>query len=192
VRLAATLLGALLAAGCFGPQQPVEPRYFTPVVPRESPDPAHTGSEGPLRVRRVRAASYLRDRMVWRNGVEIGFYDLLRWTESPSRFAQEALEDELYERRGFQRTSSLTAANLKSSLDAFEELLVPAHEAAVALGVVLTDPKGQTLLDRSFEVRKPIAGNDPKDVADALGAALADAVSQVGAAVSESLGSHPF
>ena len=39
-----------------------------------------------LRLRRLRAASYLRNRMVWRNGVELGFYDLLRWTEPPARW----------------------------------------------------------------------------------------------------------
>lgn len=193
MRLAAAIAAALLTAGCLTAQQPLEPRYFTPVVPRaSSPDPAHGGEPQLLRVRRVRAAAYLRDRMVWRRGVEIGFYDLLRWTESPARFAQAALEDELFERRGFIRTTSVTAATLKSSLEAFDELLAPAHEAAVALDVVLTDSKGGTLLDRTFEARKPIASDDPKEVADALGAALAQVVSEIGAAVAETGGSHAF
>ncbi|HTO06544.1 MAG TPA: ABC-type transport auxiliary lipoprotein family protein [Myxococcota bacterium] len=191
MRLAAAFAAAVLAAGCLTAQPPLEPRYFTPVVPRASPpDPTHGGDL--LRVRRVRAAAYLRDRMVWRNGVEIGFYDLLRWTESPARFAQAALEDELFDRRGFVRTSSVNAASLKSSLEAFDELLAPAHEAAVALDVVLTNAKGETLIDRTFEARKPISGGDPKDVADALGAALAEVVGQVGTAAAEAAGSHAF
>jgi ABC-type uncharacterized transport system auxiliary subunit len=193
VRLAAVLAAALSAAGCLTARAPVEPRYFTPVVPRASPaDPVRGGEPQLLRVRRVRAAAYLRDRMVWRRGAEIGFYDLLRWTESPAGFAQAALEDELFDRRPFVRTTSLSAATLKSSLEAFDELLAPAHEAAVALDVVLTDSKGGTLLDRTFEARKPIAGDDPKEVADALGAALAQVVSEVGAAVAETGASHPF
>jgi ABC-type uncharacterized transport system auxiliary subunit len=192
VRLAA-LVAAVLAAGCITAQPPAEPRYFTPVVPHASAvDPARGGESSPLRVRRVRAAAYLRDRMVWRRGVEIGFHELLRWTESPAHFAQAALEDELFERRGFQRTSSMTAATLESSLEAFDELLGPAHEAAVALDVVLTDARGGTLIDRTFEARRPIASDDPKEVADALGAALAQVVSEVGAQVAQSLASHPF
>jgi len=193
VRLAAALLAAVLAAGCFTPQQPAEPRYFTPVVPHASAsDPGRGGQARPLRVKRVGAAAYLRERMVWRRGVEIGFYDLLRWTESPARFAQAALEDELFEHRGFQRTNAGAVATLNSTLQAFDELLAPAHEAAVALDVVLTDPKNGTLIDRTFEVHRPIASDDPKEVADALGAALAQAVSEIGAAVAESLGSHPL
>jgi ABC-type uncharacterized transport system auxiliary subunit len=194
VRLAAALVAALLAAGCLTAQPPAEPRYFTPRVPRASaPDPtARSGEARLLRVRRVSAAAYLRDRMVWRRGAEIGFYDLLRWTESPARFAQAALEDELFERRGFQRTGAVSAATLSSSLEAFDELLAPAHEAAVALDVVLTDPKGGTLIDRTFEARRPIASSDPEEVADALGAALAQVVTETGAAVVEALGSHPF
>jgi ABC-type uncharacterized transport system auxiliary subunit len=190
-RLWAAGLTALLVAGCLSPRPPAEPRYFSLRAPADSAGDALHASEGPpLRVRRVRAASYLRDRMVWRRGVEIGFYDLLRWTESPARFAQEWLEDELFERRGFRRSSSPGVATLDASLDAFDELLAPAHEANVALDIVLTDPKLGTLIDRTIEVRRPIASDDPKAVADALGDALAAAAGQVGDAVAAALGAR--
>ncbi|MFI5316929.1 MAG: ABC-type transport auxiliary lipoprotein family protein [Myxococcota bacterium] len=190
-RLWAVGLTALLLAGCLSPRPPAEPRYFSPRAPAAAAADPPQASAGPqLRLRRVRAASYLRDRMVWRRGVEIGFYELLRWTESPARFAQSWLEDELFERRGFRRSSSPVVATLDASLDAFDELLAPAHEASVALDIVLTDPKLGTLLDRTIEVRRPIASDDPKAIADALGDALAAAAGQVGDAVSAALGAR--
>jgi ABC-type uncharacterized transport system auxiliary subunit len=180
-----------LAAGCLAPRPPAEPRYFSPSAPPSvDAGAAHAASGPSLRLRRVRAASYLRDRMVWRRGVEIGFYDLLRWTESPARFAQSWLEEELFDRRGFRRASSPGVATLDASLDAFDELLSPAHEAAVALDIVLSDAKQGTLVDRTIEVRRPIASDDPSAVADALGQALAEAAAQVGAAVAEALGAR--
>jgi len=184
---------ALWAAGCIVAQPPAEPRYFTPGPGLAAdPDPPHSADAPLLRVRRVRAAPYLRDRMVWRRGVEIGFYDLWRWTETPARFAQSWLDDELYERRGFRRSTSPLASTLDANLEEFDELLTPAHEAAVALGVVLTDPKRGTLLDRTIEVRRPIASDDPKAVADALGNALDAAAQQIGDAVAAALEARPL
>jgi ABC-type uncharacterized transport system auxiliary subunit len=192
VRLGPALLALALTAGCLVAQPPAEPRYFSPALPDQSADPPKVGEGTLLRLRRVRAASYLRDRMVWRSGVEIGFNDMLRWTDSPAHFAQAALETELFERRGFRRSNVVGIPNLAVSLEAFDEVLAPAHEGAVRLDVVLSDPKSGTLLDRSFEVRKPIASDDPRQVADALGAALAEATTQVGAAVAEHLTAQPF
>jgi ABC-type uncharacterized transport system auxiliary subunit len=196
LRLLAALLFCVSLAGCLTPTPPAEPRYFTPGTSHSTDDEAGvtgvTGSGPQLRVRHVRAAAYLRDRMVWRRGVEIGFYDLLRWTEAPSRYAQSALEDELFERRGFRRSSTFPVTTLDATLESFDELLAPAHEALVSLDVVLSDPKGVTLLERSFEARKPIAGDDPKAVADALGEALSEASRLVGEAVSAALSEHHF
>ncbi len=183
----------LLAAGCFFASPPAEPRYFTPREPEVTDADSPLRADAPLlRVRRVRAAAYLRDRMVWRRGVEIGFYDLWRWTETPARLAQSWLDDELYERRGFHRSSSPVVPTLDASLEAFDELLAPAHEAAVTLAIVLTDPKRGTLLDRTIEVRRPIASDDPKAIADALGDALAAAAQQVGDAVAGALEARPL
>jgi len=187
------LFAALWAAGCGFSNPPAEPRYFSPGPPQLSEsDPTHVGERAPLRLRRVRAAAYLRDRMVWRRGVEIGFYDLLRWTESPARFAQTRIEDELFQRRGFVRTSQAGVPSLVVSVDAFDELLAPAHEASVVLSAELVDGQSATLLDHSYEVRKPIAGDDPRQVADALGAALDDAVRQLGEGVAQALGAKPL
>lgn len=193
LRTTVLAVATLSAAGCLVAQPPAEPRYFTPAEPRATDaDPAPRAAAPQLRVRRVRAAPYLRDRMVWRSGVEIGYYDLLRWTETPARFAQRWLETELFERRALRRSTSPVAPTLDASLEAFDEVLAPAHEAAVALGVVLTDPKLGTLVDRTIEVRRPIASDDPGAVADALGEALTAAAQQVGDAVAGALEARPY
>lgn len=186
-------MGAALAvAGCIIASPPAEPRYFTPrAIDVAAADVAPRADSPELRIRRVRAAPYLRDRMVWRRGVEIGFYDMWRWTETPSRFAQTWLETEMFERRGYRRTTAPGSVTLDARLDAFDELLGPSHEASVSLGVVLSDPMRGTLVDRTFEVRRPISGDDPGAVADALGEALAVAAEQVGDAVSAALGVPP-
>jgi ABC-type uncharacterized transport system auxiliary subunit len=189
---AAPVVVTLALAACLLPRPAAEPRYFTPVA-RDAQPEAPANADGPmLRVRRVRAAPYLRDRMVWRRGVEVGFYDLWRWTETPARFARSSLEDELFERRGFRRSSSALVPTLDAHLEAFDELLGPTHEALVTLAVVLSDPSRGTLVDRTIEVRRPIASDDPKAVADALGEALTAAAREVGEAVTQATGARPL
>lgn len=191
-RSGAALVALVWAAGCLVAQPPAQPRYFSPSQrPAVDSDAPHPGDGPSLRLRRVRAAAYLRERMVWRRGAEIGFYDLLRWTESPASYAQSWLEDELFDRRGLRRSSSPGVATLDVNLGSFDELLAPKHEAAVELDIVLSDPRLGTLVDRTIEARRPIASDDPSAIADALGAALADAAAQVGAAVADALGSRP-
>jgi ABC-type uncharacterized transport system auxiliary subunit len=188
VRAAFAVLAAALAVGCLLPQPAAEPRYFAPGVPAVA-DPPHgaDATQPELRLRRVRSAAYLRNRMVWRNGVELGFYDLLRWTEPPARYVQQWLEDELFERCGLRRATSPKAPQLVVRLSAFDELLAPAHEAAVTLDATLLGVDGESLFERSFAARRPIASDDPKAVADALGEALTDTSGQVGDAVLEAL-----
>jgi ABC-type uncharacterized transport system auxiliary subunit len=191
VKVTLALALAAVTAGCLLPQPPAEPRYFTPRAP-DSVDAPAPGAPGPtLRLRRVRAAAYLRTRMVWRRGVEIGFYDLWRWTESPSRFVQDSLETELFERRGFQRTTQPGEPAVDATLESFDERFDPTHEAVVALDVRVTDAARAELLDRSFEVRRPIRGDSPEAIADALGEALAVATHEVGDAVAGALGAGP-
>ena len=188
MRAAPAVLAALVAAGCLLPQTPAEPRYFAPGAPPPAlADPPRTPNAPELRVRRVRAAAYLRTRMVWRNGVEVGFYDLVRWTEAPARYVQEWLDNELFERRDLRRASDPRAAQLEVRLSEFDEVLAPSHEAAVTLDATLLGPDRQALFERGFSARHPIGSDDPSAVADALGAALTDATSQLGAAVVEAL-----
>ena len=193
MRAAFAVLAAALAAGCLLPQPAAEPRHFAPGSPPAAADPPQipAADAAELRLRRVRAAAYLRNRMVWRNGVELGFYDLLRWTEPPARYVQEWLDDELFERRALRRATGPKAPQLAVRLSAFDELLAPAHEAAVTLDATLLGADGEALFQRSFAARRPIASDDPKAVADALGEALTDTTGQLGEAVVEALRARP-
>ncbi len=181
--------GLLLVSACLSPRQPADPRYFTPggAVPPAA-EGARARPEGPeLRLRRVSAADYLRRRMVWRRGVEVGFHDLLRWTEPPSRYVQARLEHELFERRGLRRVTRPNARALTVELTAFDDVLEPTHEAVVSLDVLLVDASQVALLDRTFRVSRPIESDEPEAVARALGEALSQGIGEVGEAVERAL-----
>jgi ABC-type uncharacterized transport system auxiliary subunit len=83
------------------------------------------------------------------------------------------------------------AASLTVELQTFDDVLEPAHEGVVALAVRLSDKSQVALLDRIFFARRPIDGDSPEAVAQALGEALAEAIDQVGAAVAGALGGPP-
>ena len=182
-------LGLLLSA-CLAPRQAADPRYFSPAgAAGASEVAARAEPSGPeLRLRRVSAADYLRSRMVWRRGDEVGFHDLLRWTQPPAKYVEARVAQELFERRGLRRVTRPDAPSLTVELLAFDDVLEPLHEGVVALAVLLVDRSQVARLDRTFNARRPVAGDDPEAVARALGEALSEAVSEVGAAVAAALG----
>jgi ABC-type uncharacterized transport system auxiliary subunit len=182
-------LGLLLSA-CLAPRQAAEPRYFSPAGAAAATEAAAVAAPaGPeLRLRRVTAADYLRSRMVWRRGVEVGFYDLSRWTQPPASYVEASLAQDLFERRGLRRVTRPDAASLTVSLLAFDDVLEPFHEGVVALAVLLVDKSQVARVDRTFSARRPVTGDRPEDVARALGEALSEAVNEVGAAVEGALG----
>jgi ABC-type uncharacterized transport system auxiliary subunit len=186
--IAAALL--LIVSGCLAPRQPADPRYFSPQAPLATSSAAtRAEASGPeLRLRRVFAADYLRSRMVWRRGVEVGFHDLQRWTEPPARYVQARLEDELFEVRGLRRVTRPSARSITVELLAFDDVLEPEHRGVVSLQVLLLDQGQVALLDRNFTSSRPIDGDDPETVARALGEALNEAIDAIGAAVVDALG----
>lgn len=186
--IAAALL--VLVSGCLAPRQPAEPRYFAPQAPiAATPAATRTDATGPeLRLRRVFAADYLRSRMVWRRGVELGFHDLQRWTEPPARYVQARLDEELFEKRGLRRVTRPSASSITVELLAFDDVLAPEHRGVVSLQVLLLDQTQVALLDRNFTSSRPIEGDDPEAVARALGEALNEAIDAIGAAVVDVLG----
>ncbi len=190
---ALALAFALFLFACLAPRPPAEPRYFSPGGTSASVEtPARetrTGTE--LRLRRVVASDHLRLRMVWRRGVEVGFHDLLRWTQPPASYAEARLARELFELRDLRRATRPDAASLAVTLVAFEEVLEPDHEAVVVLDVILVDRAQVSLLDRTFTARRPLSSGDPEEVARALGEALSDAAGEVGAAVEVALVTPP-
>ncbi|MCI0635201.1 MAG: hypothetical protein L0206_15020, partial [Actinobacteria bacterium] len=144
--LAVLLAGALCGSGCLFPDRPDPIRYFS-AVPQAGADaakaegrPARPAKVGPaLRVVSVEAAPHLRDRMVWRSEVELGFYDDWRWVAPPADAVTVALEHELFEVRGLRRATSGLVPILDVQVLAFEEVLGQASEARVALLVILSD-----------------------------------------------------
>jgi len=183
----------VLLSACLAPRQPAEPRYFSPGVATAASEPASSDPRaGPeLRLRRVTSVVYLRRRMVWRRGVEVGFYDLLRWTQPPSSYVETRLAQELFERRGLRRVTRPDSASLTVSLQAFDDVLEPDHEGVVALAVRLADRSQVAILDRTFVARRPVEGDAPEAVARALGEALSETISEVGSAVEGALGERP-
>jgi ABC-type uncharacterized transport system auxiliary subunit len=187
-RLALAAL-ALLSLACLSPRPAADARYFVPGRPSAADVAARPPETGPeLRLRRVTSADYLRTRMVWRNGVEVGFYDLLRWTEPPASYVETRLAEELFERQGLRRVARPSAPVLRVELLHFDEVISPSHEAVVSLAVLLSNGEQEAILDRTVVARRPIAGDSPEEVARALGEALSEATASVGGEVSSALG----
>ncbi len=74
---------------------------------------------------------------------------------------------------------------------AFDEVLAPAHVAAVEATVSLRDGHGQLLLERPFAAAMPIAGDDPATMAAAMGGALDDVAARIADAVADAVPAPP-
>src|SRR4051812_29143552 len=109
---------AQLSCGCalLNKAEPLTPRYFSaePSGPgagaaveraaalRDASAPARE-----LKLGRVTSASYLGERLVFRDSAyELGFYEDRRWTEKPEAYFRRALSRALYEDGGFRRVVS--------------------------------------------------------------------------------------
>lgn len=187
-----SLAAALLLAGClFRPD--AELRWFQPdsqaVAGAATEEEAHPAGAAALRLRRVQAAPFLRDRIVWRSDVEYGVYEHRRWTQMPASYVEQALRHELFNHRGLRR-GEITAPALDVDVRAFDEVLAPAHEARVELAVRLVTAEQEPLLERVFTARRPIGDEEAGSVARAMGAALDAVVADLGGAVATAL-PHP-
>ena len=147
----------------------------------------------PLRLARVRSASYLGERMVWRTSdVERGLYEQRRWTEPPASMLEEALARSLFQgETGLQRSESGSVALLDAKLLVFDEVVGPPHEAEVRVSVQVTNPGGLAMLDQTFGARAPIADQQPSSTARAMGVALQETVAAITAAVEQILQAGP-
>ena len=191
----AMLALALLAAGCVF-RDAGAPRFFRPesvaldgAALQVQPDRGGI----PLRLRPVRSAPLLRERIVWRaSSVEYGLYEQRRWSELPTSFVERALETTLRGTPGIQLGEAPGGATLRVEVMAFDEVLAPTHVAAVSLDVSLEDPARGRLLDRRFDADQAIEGDAHAALATAMGKALDAVVGEVAAAVEKALrGSAP-
>jgi ABC-type uncharacterized transport system auxiliary subunit len=189
--LAALVLGcvALLASGCLLSGKTEAPRYYRPALglPRRAADAKL--KDVAIRVRKVHAAPHLGDRIVWRaSAVELGFYESRRWIDGPADVVERAVEEELFGALGMRPASS-GACTLELELSEFDEVIAPAHEAEVVLGLELVDASGHRLARETLVARKPVAGDDdPADLARAMGAAVDDVVRQLSERLVAALG----
>jgi cholesterol transport system auxiliary component len=178
-----------LGSGCalLTKSEPVVPRYFSP----EAADPAGprataTGLE--LRLGRVDADAYIKDRIIHRDSAfEIGYYDDRVWTEKPQAYVRRALARALFDERGVTQLLSGVGATLDVDVVAFEEVREPVHLARIKLVYEIYDDR-VVLLSRSVLVERPIppskgdaAANEAVQAMAAALVAAVDAVADVAA-----------
>jgi ABC-type uncharacterized transport system auxiliary subunit len=179
-----------LCGGCLFHDAP-PPRYYAPPSALEradDPAPVPSRSARPLRVRHVHAAAYLTEQIVWRTSdVEYGLYEQRRWTDFPSRYLQRTLVQALDRTADVRRVATGAVPTLDVELVAFDEVLTPTHEAAVAAVATLRAADQAAIFDRTFAARRPIPDDTPSAVARAMGAALDEVVEQIASEVGAQL-----
>jgi ABC-type uncharacterized transport system auxiliary subunit len=185
------LLLALLSlpgTGCalLSKDQPTLLRYYsldpTPHPPQRVPGAASASapSTSRLRVGKVTAALYIRDRMAFReSGFEVGYYEDFRWTERPESYVRRDLARALFDDEGVEESVGGAGLTLDVDIDSFEEVR-DKHAAIVQLSWQLRDDT-VVLQRRTVTVERPL-GQDVKDgsshmaLAIALSSALDDAI----------------
>jgi ABC-type uncharacterized transport system auxiliary subunit len=173
-------------------------RYYSLDVPRHREHPPGSPAAGALplqlRVGRVNAASYIRDRIAFRaSSVEVGYYDD-RWTEKPEAYVRRDLARALFEDEGVQEIVSGVGPTLDVDVDSFENL-PESHAAVVQLSWQLRDDsvvlQRQTIrVQRPLE-QEPTGGSTQRSLALALSGALDDAIDQIVKAVVPKLAVTP-
>lgn len=189
---------ALLCASCAltNKSDSVFFRYYSleRVTPAVAATPTATKLQ--LRLGRVGAASYLKDKIAFRDGGnEIGFYDGLRWTERPEAYLARAMSRALFEQHGIQQIVGGAGPTLEIELNAFEELRAPRHAGRVEVSWMLRDDQ-LVMVQKTFVVEKPIAAAKSDSDASAVATAMADALREaietmVTAVVAELSATHP-
>jgi ABC-type uncharacterized transport system auxiliary subunit len=195
------LAGSFVGCALTSKSDPTLLRYYSLDAPRRRAHPPGSPAAGsaPLQLRlgRVNAASYIRDRIAFRDSsVEVGYYDDLRWTEKPEAYVRRDLARSLFENEGVQEIVGGMGPTLDVDVDSFEEVREPRHAAVVQLSWQLRDD-AVVLLRRTIAVERPLE-EQPKDKASqkalaiALSAALDDAVDAIVTAVVPKLAVTPL
>jgi cholesterol transport system auxiliary component len=200
----AALIGILASAplGCafFNKSDPVVLRYFTPETLASAPSSPGVALAmrpgGPeLRMGSVNAASYVKDRIAFRDkNFEVGYYEELRWTEKPEAYLKRALRRALFEEQGVRQIVSGPGTTLDVDLDAFEELRSPRHAARMQVTWILHDDS-QVLVQETFTVERAIpssAPSGPDGIAAAMAGAFDESVKRVVSKVTATLARMPI
>jgi cholesterol transport system auxiliary component len=181
------LVLAVAVSGCAltSKSDALQVRYFTPESSAGSSRaqtavPAAVEPLG-LMLGRVRASSYLRERIAFRPSAhELGFYETRRWTERPESYLRRALSASLFEQRGVEPVLAGPGATLDVELIAFEETRKPVRTARLQATYLLYGG-GLPSIERTITVERAIAPNaDPTlGIVQALSAALDEGVARI-------------
>jgi len=164
-------------------------RYFTPEPKDRTASvvvaPTASGGDLYLRLGRVNALSYLKDKIAFRDSeYEVGFYDLWQWTEKPETYLRRGMQRALFERPGIRQILSGAGPTLDLELDAFDELRGPLHVARVRVTWTLHDDQS-VLVQNTVTIERAIASNAnasaaaPKALVVAMSDALGDAITRI-------------
>lgn len=163
----------LLLSGCLSLGGPaLEPRYFAIGEPVSAPSegPAHPVT---LVLGEQRSAAHLRDRIAWSDGAtEVGFFEDLRWVEPPADSVGRHL------RRTFRQLDAepdSTAFRVEIELFAFELERGDSPAALLELRADFRNSAGAYVESLDVEIRRQLTDEDPRQLAAALGDALAEA-----------------
>lgn len=154
IGVAALLTFAANACALLGKGEALTPRYFSPdsASGRMSSSPSPIDASAPpsdsagmnveLRLGRVSAASYLGERIVFRDSnYELNFYEERRWTEKPGAYLRRALSQSLFEEHGVRRIMSGPGPTLEVELTEFAELRETPPLARVRATYILYDQR---------------------------------------------------
>jgi cholesterol transport system auxiliary component len=178
------------ASGCalLGKSDALAPRYFSPDLATATAAGSKAASgQGAtaleLRLGRITAASYLGERIVFRDSnYELNFYEERRWTERPEAYLRRALSQALFQEHGLQRIVSGAGPTLDVELIEFAELRLAQPKARVRATYVLSDNR-LVRREATVTVELPFS-SDPKQASPtpavrAMSAALSNAVNQI-------------
>jgi cholesterol transport system auxiliary component len=171
--------------------EPIAPRYFSPERVSRAEKTAAPRLVAELRLGNITAASYLDERMVFRDStVELGYYQEKRWTEAPEEYLRRQLERALFEEIGLRHVVSGSAPTLEVELTAFEEIRKPKRIARVQVSVRLQDSR-LVRWEQTLTVDQPIGPAKDEELADemveAIGIALTTVVHQIAERVTTEL-----
>jgi cholesterol transport system auxiliary component len=188
-----TLLLIATATGCAltSKSDPMTPRYFSPDESRGREQVAAStigererepnGAE--LRLGKITAASYLGERLVFRDSnYELGYYEERRWTERPEAYLRRAVARALFEDRGLRRVVSGAAPTLDIELFELAELRAPPMARVRATYVLYDDRLVRRQATLTVERHIPTArtsGETAETTARAMADAFGDAVIQI-------------
>lgn len=185
----ASLLLALLLAGCISGKSPPARTFVLEVAPPSARADDAPAAGRPLRYRGVVASKLVDERQIWRvSPEEVWIHELQRWSEPPADTIGRALARHLFEGEGLRRTSGLDAPTLEVELRTLEEQRDPG-KVRIELGILLVGSDGVARLERTFTREAPVEGDEPEHAVRAhsalLGALLPEVAREVARSLSE-------